>query len=105
MGWKGREITFPLGMLFRKMYCMGCGTRLKRHRVDNLIKKGDPEYNGRILGGATIGMDRKQVSYYVYKCPNCGLMFTYEKQLEIEAKQKQAGTYILPPPEKPDYRM
>ena len=83
MGWKGREITFPLGMLFRKMYCMGCGTRLKRHRVDNLIKKGDPEYNGRILGGATIGMDRKQVSYYVYKCPNCGLMFTYEKQLEI----------------------
>ncbi len=105
MGWKGHEATFPLGMLFKKMYCRGCGTRLKRHRVDNLVKKGESGYDGRLLGKTTIGMDRKQVSYYVYKCPDCGLEFTYEKQLEIEAKQKQAGTYILPPPEKPDYRM
>lgn len=61
MGWKGREITFPLGMLFRKMYCMGCGTRLKRHRVDNLIKKGDPEY-------VVASLEELQLVWIVSKC-------------------------------------
>lgn len=88
MGWTGFETEIPLGMIFRKMYCCGCGTKLKKHLVTNTINKGEAGYQNTILGQPTIGMDKIKLGYYVYKCPNCGIMITYEEQLKISRESK-----------------
>lgn len=40
MGWRGYESEIDLGMLFRKMYCHKCGTRLKRKKITAIYHKG-----------------------------------------------------------------
>ena len=83
MGWKGYESRISLEMLFRKMYCHKCGARLKIKKVTKIYNKGDSEYSDMILGHGTIGMDKKEVSHYVYLCPICHLETTYDEQREI----------------------
>ena len=71
------------------MYCCVCASKLKKHKVNNTYKKGEDGYQNHILGHATIGMDKIEKVNFVYKCPNCGNMLTYEKQLEISKIQKK----------------
>lgn len=88
MGWKGYESTISLGMIFKKMYCLQCGNRLKKKKISNLYEKGDPNYSNDILGHATIGMDKIEKVYYIYCCPNCGMEITYDEQCAIAKNQK-----------------
>ena len=70
------------------MYCFKCGNKLEKKKIRTIIKKDDPNYYNDILGHSTIGMDRKEQISYIYKCPNCNLEITYEKQCIISKKQK-----------------
>lgn len=95
MGWKGYEAEIPVGMIFKKMYCHKCGNRLKIKKVSNIYKKGDPNYTNKILGHATIGMDRIEVGHYIYQCTNCNFEITYDEQCIISKKQKRLKKKIL----------
>lgn len=95
MGWKGYESTISLGMIFKKMYCQKCGNTLRRKKISNIYKKGDPNYSNDILGHATIGMDRIEKVYHVYYCPNCGFEITYEEQCVVRKRQKLLYKKIL----------
>lgn len=95
MGWTGYEGEISIGMLIRKMYCSKCGNRLDRKKVSNLLHKGENGYQNHILGHQTIGMDKIVKTSYIYKCPNCGNITTYEEQLIISKKQKKNKTRVL----------
>lgn len=89
MGWKGHEIEIPAGMIFKKMYCHKCGNKLKIKKVSNVHKKGDSNYSNKILGHATIGMDRIEKVNYIYWCPKCNSEITYEDQCAIAKSNKK----------------
>lgn len=96
MGWKGYEATIPSGMIFRRMYCCKCGTKLNKCKTSKVYQKGEIGYQNHILGHPTIGMDKKEIATYVYKCPCCSRVTTYEEQLRISKVQKQSKSLILP---------
>ena len=95
MGWRGYEATIPAGMIFRKMYCHRCGAQLKRKKVTNLYKKGEPGYSNDILGSHTLFMSEKSVSDYIYKCPKCDSEISYLDQLAIARKQRKLKAKII----------
>ena len=39
MGWRGYKGTIAAGMLFKKMYCRGCGNKLKIKKTQKLLVK------------------------------------------------------------------
>ena len=87
MGWKGHEVSIPVGMFFRKMHCHKCGCRLEKKKIGVVYQKGEPSYSKRIMGHLTIGMNRIEKKSYVYQCPNCKTEISYEEQRRI-SKQK-----------------
>ncbi len=95
----GYQMTIDVGMLFRRMYCCKCGTKLKRRSTSRLIKEGELGYDySRNFGCHYIlgPLSAPQIHVrYVYVCPNCKQVTTYEQQCEIAKKQKQAKTKIL----------
>lgn len=95
MGWKGYEAKIPAGMIFRKMYCCKCGAKLNKRKISEVRQKGDPGYQNQLLGHATIGMDSVEVASYVYQCPRCSNIVTYEEQLKISKTQKHRGQMVL----------
>ena len=95
MGWKGYEYKIPLGMIFKKMYCHQCGVLLKREKITDTYLKGQDGYSNEILGHSTLGMSKIERSYYMYKCPGCGLKISYDMQCIIAQKQKQAKKHIV----------
>ena len=95
MGWRGYETEIPVGMIFRRMFCHKCGTKLKKEKMTKLIKKGEEGYSNDILGHSTLGMSEISRSLYVYKCPNCNSLISYEKQCVFAKKQKQLKKKIL----------
>ena len=95
MGWKGYDTTIPVGMIFKKMYCHKCGARLKKEKITRIYKKGEPGYTNVILHMTTIGMSEIAISYYIYKCPNCGSKISYNDQCAIAKKQKYFKKRIL----------
>lgn len=95
MGWRGYESEIDLGMLFRKMYCHKCGTRLKRKKITAIYHKGAPEYDNYVAGIHTLGMSEKAVSHYVYQCPKCNSEITYDDQCLISKRQRQQKKRIL----------
>lgn len=95
MGWKGSETKIPVGMIFRKMFCHKCGAKLEKEKITESYKKGDQGYSNKILGHATLGMSEISKSYYIYKCPNCNSLITYDEQCVIAKKQKLLKKKIL----------
>jgi len=95
MGWKGYESSISLGMIFKKMYCHKCGFKLEKKKISNIYKKGDPNFSNDILGRRQIGMDRKEVVHYIYRCPNCSSEITYDEQCKVTKKQKKLKRIIL----------
>ena len=94
MGLTNYEIIIPVGMIFKKMYCHKCGTRLKKERITKTYKKGEPGFRktGR---STTLGVSKLQESNYIYKCPKCGAEITYDNQCVIAKKQKISKKIIL----------
>ncbi len=95
MGWRGHETTICVGMIFKRMFCCRCGTRLERQEITKIYKKGDKDYRSTIAGGSTIGMNELEATEYQYMCPNCGLGISYEKQCKIAKRQKQLKKKVL----------
>ena len=48
-----------------------------------------------ILGDATIGMDRIERAYYIYRCSDCGSQTTYEEQKSIAKQQKKENKKVI----------
>ncbi len=95
MGWKGYEFNIDIGMVFRKMFCHKCGDKLRKKKTKEVYKKGEIGYSNKILGHTTIGMDKKQITYYIYQCPNCNSEITYDEQCIIAKRQKKLKKKIL----------
>ncbi len=90
------HLEIKRGMLFRRMYCCKCGTKLKRRSTSRLVNKGEIGYINNILPGIYFGGPTSQIQVrYVYICPNCKQITTYDQQCIIAKKQKQAKTKIL----------
>lgn len=63
--WKEVEHSIPLGMIFKKMYCHKCG-------------------------------EGKAIKYkYNYRCPMCGNIIEYKKQVVIAKIQKKNKNKIV----------
>lgn len=97
MGWRGVEGEMPAGMLFRKMYCAKCGEKLKRLKYSEILKKGDKDYSIYLLNChiMTVGMTSKTKISYVYICPKCHQITTYDEQLQIRKRQKKLHSKII----------
>lgn len=90
MGWRGYKGTIDVGMIFKKMYCKNCGTKLKIKKNTKIVKKGDEDYSNRMPGkGSALGMSSYYDVAHVYCCPNCGLETTYDEQCAVARKQKE----------------
>ena len=89
MGWTGFELEIPAGMLFKRLCCDNCGARLKKQRIVNLYKKGEPEFQNHLLGHPTIGMTRIKKVSFVYICPHCGKITSYEDQLKLSDNKRR----------------
>ncbi len=100
MGWKGHVYQIPGGMLYRKMYCKSCGTRLKIKKHTRLIKKGDKDFDIRMgmPGPINIGMSSYDSATYTYWCPSCRTEITYEEQRYVAKEQKRTNSRILRSP-------
>ncbi|MBQ3506585.1 MAG: hypothetical protein IJA89_07440 [Clostridia bacterium] len=103
MGWKGYETNIPAGMVFRKMYCHRCAMCLERQKEINTYKKGEAGFSPFLGGSSTIGMNEKQVTTFIYKCPNCGHEITYDNQCVIAKIQKKLKKTVLNQDEISDY--
>ena len=95
MGWTGYEDSIDPGMLFKRMYCQKCGNILKKKKISKTYKKGEKGYTNKLLGHLTIGMSQICLSYYIYKCPNCGFEITYDEQCIVAKKQKLLKKKVL----------
>ena len=91
MGWNGFNGEISVGMLFKKMYCQNCGTKLIIKKNTQTITNGDIGYTNR----KWIGMSSYDSITYVYLCPNCNSETTYDEQCYIAKIQKTLKTKIL----------
>ena len=85
------EIDF--GMIFKKMYCAYCGSKLKKEKVVEVFTKNDSEFKRVYLGKINI-KEMTNISYR-YRCPNCGELTNYNQQLQYRKEQKKARKKIL----------
>ena len=96
MGMTSYEITIPIGMIFRKMFCHKCGTQLKKEKISKIYKKGESGFHKlNMLSGTTFGISQLKETNYIYKCPKCGAKITYDNQCIIAKKQKRLKKKIL----------
>ncbi len=65
MGWRGYETEIPVGMIFKKMFCHKCGTKLIKMKITKLYKKGENGYSNIILGHSALGMNQISISHFV----------------------------------------
>lgn len=89
------HIRIPAGMLFRRKYCVHCGTRLKKQKlsgysdeVDTKLRKPPFQKIGTWRRRFFMMGSSKEVSF-VYRCPNCNKCITYEEQLRQERLRAQ----------------
>ena len=101
----GQVVTIPFGMLLKKYYCIHCGNKLKRKKVEEIFSPGDEGYKeareeviktcsrgNRIM----IPFDGEiKITHYVFECPHCGKMVSYELQKEFAKTQKKTKSKIL----------
>ena len=90
------KATIDIGMLFKKMYCQHCGTKLEVKKTTKTVHRGDEEFSSRMAGGMyNIGMNSYQHATYIYKCPNCNSEITYGEQCVVAKKQKKLKEKII----------
>ena len=91
------RVSIPLGMLFRKMKCSQCGSKLKRKKVTSKDNRFAVRELGvqPILGGKWYLGKNHHSCIYVYHCPVCGAVTDYDEQLKISKLQRQFGKTIL----------
>ena len=66
----------------RKAYCPNCGCRLKKERNKKVIDKNNKDFKNYKVGGSTpLGMNEIILTYYLYHCPQCNIVLTYDEYL------------------------
>ncbi len=89
------EYEMPLGMLVRRMYCAGCGTRLVRKQVRKQYQRDEDGFRNTLSTGSIINVRSCTTVTYVYRCPNCHRETSYEEQVKVAKKQARTGRKIL----------
>lgn len=92
----GIEYEMPIGMLFRKMYCAGCGDRLVRKQIRQTYQRGEPGFQNTLSDGSTINILSYTKVIYIYRCQGCGKEISYKDQVKVAKKQAKLGVKILP---------
>ena len=95
MGWRGYQTSIDPGMLFKKMYCHKCGTKLKKKKITKICKRDDYEFTDNFKHSTAIGMNELSIAHFIYVCPNCGSEITYENQCLVAKKQKKLKSKII----------
>lgn len=92
----GYSVEINFGMLFRRMYCSRCGTKLKRQSYSSEHRKGELGYEKHFRPRISVSsLETQIIVRYDYVCPYCKRVTTYEQQCLIAKKQKKAKTRIL----------
>lgn len=91
---KGKSISIPFGMLFKKYDCSKCGTRLKKEKTHRIVTPDDKDYY-RYHDYGTFPRRDYDVYEYQFQCPACGARISYDEQCKIARIQKQQGTTVL----------
>ena len=101
----GQVVTIPFGMLVKKYYCIRCGCKLKRKKVEQIFFSEDEGY--KEARDEVIKMFSRRnrimvpfkgeikITHYVFQCPDCGKMVSYELQKEFAKTQKKTKSKIL----------
>jgi RNase P subunit RPR2 len=80
MGWRGYKGTIDVGMLFKKMFCQNCGTRLRIKKNSQIINKGDKE-----LCPQSASIDRYGVNRFERDSVDIGA-YVWVEQIEENSK-------------------
>lgn len=88
------EISMPIGMLFRKMYCAQCGNLLERKKVKETHRRGEPGFRNTLTDRSTINVGSYTKIYYVYYCPRCKSVISYKDQKVIAREQSKQNRNI-----------
>ena len=95
----GSSTSIPVAMIFKKYYCHKCGKRLKHQKVTQVFNPGDPGYEAarhQVMDDFMIGKSSSvSVSHYVFACPACQTVITFDEQTDIAVKQKYAKSHVL----------
>ena len=91
---KGKSISIPFGMVFKKYYCSKCGTRLKKEKTHRIVTPSDKDYY-RYHEHGTFPRCNYDVYDYQFQCPACKARISYDEQCKIELIQKQQGETVL----------
>lgn len=84
-----KETDFKIGMLFKKMYCNVCGTKLKINKIKEIVTPEGNHYQQLPVCGAKVTTKLEpyiQISYNYY-CNVCDTYIDYDAQLKINKKK------------------
>nr|MBE6545464.1 hypothetical protein [Oscillospiraceae bacterium] len=95
---KGKFVSIPFGMAFKKYYCSKCGAKLEKEKTHRVVTKDDKDYYQYHRHG-TFPLRDYDVYGYQFKCPSCEARISYDDQCIIERIQKQRKSIILSPDE------
>lgn len=95
---KGKHISIPFGMVFKKYYCSKCGTKLEKEKTHRVVTKDDWDYYQYHDYGRFPRRDY-DVYGYQFKCSCCGDRISFDEQCIIEKIQKKRKNIILSPDE------
>lgn len=90
----GKNISIPVGMVFKIHYCSQCGAKLKKERTHRVVSKDDVDYYQYHEYGNFPRYDH-DVYNYRFKCPCCGKRISYEEQCIIKRIQRKCGSKVL----------
>lgn len=61
----------------------------KKQMITKEYARGEKEFHTILPGTRTIGMDSLKSSTFVYVCPKCNAIITYDEQRKISKIQKR----------------
>ena len=95
------SIVMPFGMLYKRMHCNCCGTRLKIKKHKRTISKRDEDYWKYWKRSSDSIIEPRSYVFvcYTYECPCCGSETTYDEQLDIRFAQKRYFKKFVTPKE------
>lgn len=90
----GKSFSIPVGMVFKRHYCVCCGTKLKKEKTHRVVSKDDVDYY-QYHDYGTFPRVNYDVYGYQYKCPNCMNRTSYGDQVIYSKIQRKYKKKIL----------
>ncbi len=91
---KGKSITIPYGLMFKKYYCAHCGNKLEKVKTHRVVTKDDKDYY-QYQPRNTFPRRDHDVYDYELKCPCCHRRVSFREQCILERIQKKYRTKQL----------